>query len=183
MHDDPILCDGEIRYLGQPVFAVVARTREQARRAAALARQALRVEAAPPVLTPREAHARGQYVVPPMHLVRSSSGLDEAGIRARIAAAPHRLQGSLDVGGQEQFYLEGQISYAIPKEGNRHATSTAPPSTRARCSTWWRTPWACTRTRCRWNAGAWAGALAARSRSRPCSPAWPAWPRGCWRAR
>ncbi|AEB86353.1 xanthine dehydrogenase molybdopterin binding subunit [Alicycliphilus denitrificans] len=118
VHDDPILCDGEIRYLGQPVFAVVARTREQARRAAALARQALRVEAAPPVLTPREAHARGQYVVPPMHLVRSSSGLDEAGIRARIAAAPHRLQGSLDVGGQEQFYLEGQISYAIPKEGN-----------------------------------------------------------------
>ena len=118
VHDDPILCDGEIRYLGQPVFAVVARTREQARRAASLAKHALRVEAAPPVLTPREAHARGQYVVPPMHLVRSSSGLDEAGIRARIAAAPHRLQGSLDVGGQEQFYLEGQISYAIPKEGN-----------------------------------------------------------------
>ncbi|MHA7599797.1 xanthine dehydrogenase molybdopterin binding subunit [Alicycliphilus sp. T452] len=118
VHDDPILCDGEIRYLGQPVFAVVAQTREQARRAAVLAKKVLRVEAAPPVLTPREAHARGQYVVPPMHLVRSSSGLDEAGIRARIAAAPHRLQGSLDVGGQEQFYLEGQISYAIPKEGN-----------------------------------------------------------------
>ncbi|WP_416401743.1 xanthine dehydrogenase molybdopterin binding subunit [Alicycliphilus denitrificans] len=118
VHDDPILCDGEIRYLGQPVFAVVAQTREQARRAAALAKKVVQVEAATPVLTPQEAHARGQYVVPPMHLVRSSSGLDEAGIRARIAAAPHRLQGSLDVGGQEQFYLEGQISYAIPKEGN-----------------------------------------------------------------
>ncbi len=118
VHDDPILCGGEIRYLGQPVFAVVAQTREQARRAAALAKKVVQVEAATPVLTPQEAHARGQYVVPPMHLVRSSSGLDEAGIRARIAAAPHRLQGSLDVGGQEQFYLEGQISYAIPKEGN-----------------------------------------------------------------
>ncbi|OJW87173.1 MAG: xanthine dehydrogenase molybdopterin binding subunit [Alicycliphilus sp. 69-12] len=118
VHDDPILCDGEIRYLGQPVFAVVAQTREQARRAAALAKKVVQVEAATPVLTPQEAHARSQYVVPPMHLVRSSSGLDEAGIRARIAAAPHRLQGSLDVGGQEQFYLEGQISYAIPKEGN-----------------------------------------------------------------
>jgi len=115
--DDPILCDGEIRFLGQPVFAVIAQTREQARRAAALAKQVLRVEAAEPVLTPRQAHAKGQYVVPPMHLTRSVSGQDEAGIRAAIAAAPHRLTGSLDVGGQEQFYLEGQISYAIPKEG------------------------------------------------------------------
>ena len=117
VHDDPILCDGEIRYLGQPVFAVVARTREQARRAAALAKKVLRVEAATPVLTPQQAHERGEYVVPPMHLVRSASGGDEAAVRAAIAAAPHRLQGRLDVGGQEQFYLEGQISYAIPKEG------------------------------------------------------------------
>ena len=117
VHDDPILCDGEIRYLGQPVFAVVATTRDQARRAAGRAKEVLRVEAAKPVLTPQQAHAAGQYVVPPMHLVRSAAGLDEAGIVAAIAAAPHRLQGQLDVGGQEQFYLEGQISYAIPKEG------------------------------------------------------------------
>ncbi|HNE60775.1 MAG TPA: molybdopterin-dependent oxidoreductase, partial [Ottowia sp.] len=117
VHDEPILCEGEIRFLGQPVFAVVAETREQARRAAALARQVLRVDAAEPVLTPRQAHEKGQYVVPPMHLVRSASGLDEAGIRAAIARAPHRLSGSLDVGGQEQFYLEGQISYALPREG------------------------------------------------------------------
>ncbi|QEA13751.1 xanthine dehydrogenase molybdopterin binding subunit [Comamonas flocculans] len=117
LHDDPILCDGEIRYLGQPVFAVVAETREQARRAAALARTVLKTEAAEPVLTPRQAHEKQQYVVAPMHLTRSSSGLDEAGIRAAIEKAPHRLSGSLDVGGQEQFYLEGQISYALPKEG------------------------------------------------------------------
>ena len=127
VHDDPILCPigrqddgsagGEIRYLGQPVFAVVASTRDAARRAAALAKKVLQVEPAKPVLTPRDAHAGGHYVVPPMHLVRSTSGRDAEGIRAAIAAAPHRLQDSLDVGGQEQFYLEGQISYAIPKEG------------------------------------------------------------------
>ena len=128
--DDPILCDGDIRYLGQPVFAVVAESREQARRAAALAKKLIQAEAATPVLTPQDAHAKGQYVVPPMHLVRSSSGLDEAGIQARIQAAPHRLQGQLDVGGQEQFYLEGQISYAIPKEaGGMHVhCSTQHPS-------------------------------------------------------
>ncbi|MES1264749.1 MAG: xanthine dehydrogenase molybdopterin binding subunit, partial [Variovorax sp.] len=113
VHDDPILCSGDIRYLGQPVFAVIAETRDAARRAAARAKDALDIEAQPPVLTPQDAHARGQYVVPPMHLVRSTN---EGGAQAAIARAPHRLKAELDVGGQEQFYLEGQISYAIPKE-------------------------------------------------------------------
>ncbi len=113
LHDDPILCDGEIRYLGQPVFAVIASTRDGARRAAAKAGEVLTIEAAPPVLTPQQAHARGQYVLPPMHLVRETHG----GAQAAIARAPHRLKGTFEVGGQEQFYLEGQISYAIPTEG------------------------------------------------------------------
>ncbi|MGF6211452.1 xanthine dehydrogenase molybdopterin binding subunit [Comamonas sp. 4034] len=114
IHDDPILCDGEIRYLGQPLFAVLARTRQAARRAAALAKKIASVEAAEPVLTPQQAHARGQYVVPPMKLTREA----QAGATTQaIENAPHRLQGQWEVGGQEQFYLEGQISYAIPKEG------------------------------------------------------------------
>ena len=113
IHDDPILCDGEIRYLGQPVFAVIATTRDAARRAAAKATEVLTIAAAPPVITPRQAHAKGQYVLPPMHLVRATNG----GAQAAIAKAAHRLKGTLDVGGQEQFYLEGQISYAIPTEG------------------------------------------------------------------
>jgi xanthine dehydrogenase large subunit len=114
VHDDPILCSGDIRYLGQPVFAVIAETRDTARRVAARAKEVLSIEAAPPVLTPQEAHAKGQYVLPPMHLVRATH---EGGAQAAIAKAPHRLKSTLDVGGQEQFYLEGQISYAIPKEG------------------------------------------------------------------
>ena len=128
IHDDPILCAiephddgtswGEIRYLGQPVFAVIAETRDAARRAAAKAGDVLSIEPSPPVLTPQEAHARGSYVLPPLHLVRSSvSGGSEIDVRAAIARAPHCLKAQLDVGGQEQFYLEGQISYAIPKEG------------------------------------------------------------------
>jgi xanthine dehydrogenase large subunit len=124
VHDDPILCPivdhddgsswGEIRYLGQPVFAVIAQTRDAARRAAAKAKDVLTIEAEPPVLTPQQAHARGQYVLPPMHLLRATH---EGGAQAAIAKAPRKLKGTLDVGGQEQFYLEGQISYAIPKEG------------------------------------------------------------------
>ena len=113
IHDDPILAQGELRYLGQPVFAVIALTRDAARRAAARAKEVLQIEPLPPLLTPQDAHARGQYVLAPMHLIRSTR---EGGAPAAIAAAPHRLKGTFDVGGQEQFYLEGQISYAIPKE-------------------------------------------------------------------
>ena len=109
IHDDPLLAEGELRYVGQPVYAVIATDRELARRAAALAKQAIVATPLPAVLTAREAHAIGQYVLPPMHLARG----DAAGA---LAASPHRLDGEWAVGGQEQFYLEGQISYALPQE-------------------------------------------------------------------
>ena len=113
LHDDPILASGELRHLGQPVFAVVARDRRAARRAAALAKEVLSIEPLPALLTPEEAHAAGSHVMPSMHLRRSSR---EGGAVAAIAVSPHRLRGSLKVGGQEQFYLEGQISYAVPQD-------------------------------------------------------------------
>lgn len=114
VHDDPILADGTLHYLGQPVFAVIASDRELARRAAALAKDVIRCEPLEPVLTATHAHACGLYVLPPMHLVRESA---PGAARRAIESAPHRLTDTLSVGGQEQFYLEGQISYALPQEG------------------------------------------------------------------
>ena len=107
LHDDPILADGLVQYVGQPMFLVVAQTHDQARRAARLAK----VEFAmlPPILTAQAAHAARSYVVPPMRLARG----DAAGA---LATAPHTLHGTLRVGGQEQFYLEGQVAYAMPQE-------------------------------------------------------------------
>src|SRR5262249_12161918 len=70
--DDPIRAEGEVRHVGQPVFAVIASTREAARRAAAHAKDAIHIDALPPVLTAQEAHALEQYVLPPMHLARST---------------------------------------------------------------------------------------------------------------
>jgi len=113
VHDDPILAgeDGAtLRYLGQPVFIVVAHTREQARRAAALAKKAVIAKPLPALITAEAAHAAGQYVLPPMHLKRGDA-------RAAIAASPHRMKQRIELGGQEQFYLEGHISYALPAEG------------------------------------------------------------------
>ncbi|MEJ8795084.1 xanthine dehydrogenase molybdopterin binding subunit [Trinickia caryophylli] len=112
VHDDPVLADELVSYLGQPIFAVVATSRESARRAAALAKSddVVRYEPLEAVLSAADARDRRQYVLPPLNLVRGTPA-------EKIAAAPRRLQGEFEVGGQEQFYLEGQIAYAVPKEG------------------------------------------------------------------
>jgi xanthine dehydrogenase large subunit len=107
--DDPILADGVVHYLGQPMFTVIAADRRIARRVASRAKEFVTIEPLPALLSARDAHAAKSYVVPPMHLSRGDA-------RAALAAAPHRFKDTLSVGGQEQFYLEGQISYAIPLE-------------------------------------------------------------------
>ncbi|MBL8474173.1 MAG: xanthine dehydrogenase molybdopterin binding subunit [Rhodocyclaceae bacterium] len=108
VHDDPILADGCVQYLGQPIFAVIADSHAEARRAARLAR--VDYEDLPATLTPQQAHREQSYVLPPLRLTRGDA-------QAALQAAPFRLRGEFYVGGQEQFYLEGQISYALPQEG------------------------------------------------------------------
>ena len=127
LDDEPVFGDDVVRYLGQPLVAILADDRDTARRVAWMIEDFVTIEPVPPIVTALEAHALKRYVVPPMHLVRESA----AGANRRaIDAAPHRLEGTLAIGGQEQFYLEGQISYAIPQEhgGMRVLCSTQHPS-------------------------------------------------------
>ncbi|MBJ7312076.1 xanthine dehydrogenase molybdopterin binding subunit [Rugamonas sp. CCM 8940] len=121
IHDDPILADGLVQYVGQPIFVVVAASHDQARRAARLA--VAGYQELPAIFTPQQAKAAEAYVLPPMRLQRGD-------YPARFAQAPHVLKGQLFVGGQEQFYLEGQIAYAMPKEdaGMHVLCSTQHPS-------------------------------------------------------
>ncbi len=109
IHDDPILATDTVHFIGQPMFIVVATSHDAARRAARLGD--IEYEVLPPLLTPEEARAAGKSVLPPMHLKRGEPA-------ERIAAAPHSEAGQMSLGGQEQFYLESQISYAVPKEDN-----------------------------------------------------------------
>ena len=121
LHDDPILADGLVQYVGQPMFVVVADSHDQARRAARLVK--VEYEALAPILTAQAAHAAQSYVVPPLRLARGDAG-------NALANAPHTLHGTLRVGGQEQFYLEGQVAYAMPTEdrGMLVLSSTQHPS-------------------------------------------------------
>jgi len=107
VHDDPILADGVVQYVGQPMFIVVATSHETARLAARRAQ--VEYEELPAVLTAQAARAANQSVLPPMKLARGESA-------SKIARAPHRAGGEFTLGGQEQFYLEGQIAYAVPKD-------------------------------------------------------------------
>ncbi|NEX64401.1 xanthine dehydrogenase molybdopterin binding subunit [Noviherbaspirillum galbum] len=108
IHDDPIFADGLVQYVGQPMFIVVADTHDNARRAARMA--TIDYEDLPAILTPQAAKQAQSFVLPPMRLARGR-------FKDAFDAAPRKFKGELYVGGQEQFYLEGQISYAVPKEG------------------------------------------------------------------
>jgi xanthine dehydrogenase large subunit len=105
--DEPLLADGLVEYVGHPIFAVAAETRDQARRAARLAEIAY--ERLPPVLDIAAARPNERLVFSPLKLERGNAP-------AAIAAAPRRLEGRLAVGGQEHFYLESQVALAVPGE-------------------------------------------------------------------
>jgi xanthine dehydrogenase large subunit len=107
VHDDPFLAAGKVEFLGQAVAVVVARDMLYAREAAKKAK--VHVKELPAILTIDEAMAQGSFVMPPKGITRGDAD-------AAIAAAPHRLQGRTHCGQQEQFYLEGQITYAVPRE-------------------------------------------------------------------
>jgi len=119
--DDPIFAPGLVQYVGQPLFAVAAASYQQARRAARLA--VVEYEPLPAILEIRAALAARSFVLPTKTLVRGQP-------QAALAAAAHRLSGSLGVGGQDHFYLEGQVAAAIPQEdgGMLVHSSTQHPS-------------------------------------------------------
>jgi xanthine dehydrogenase large subunit len=107
LHDDPLLADGEVLYEAQPLFLVLARSYREARVAARRAR--VSATPLPAILTIGQAIAEQSWVLPPVEVARGDA------VRA-LAAAPRRLAGRSVVGGQEHFYLEGQVSLAVPQD-------------------------------------------------------------------
>jgi xanthine dehydrogenase large subunit len=107
-HDEPVLADDKVEFFGQPIFAVIAETREQARRACRLAK--IEYDELPALIDVADAATNGaKLVTPPLTLSRGNAA--EA-----IAKAPRKLRGQMRVGGQDHFYLEGHIAMAVPGE-------------------------------------------------------------------
>ena len=108
-HDEPLLATGQVHYLGQPVFAVVAVSHLAARQAARLGRIDYAEE--DPILTIDKAMAaNSRFEDGPRIYTKGDAA-------SAIAAAPHRVEGRFEIGGQEHFYLEGQAALAMPQEG------------------------------------------------------------------
>jgi len=119
--DEPLLPKEVVEYEGQPVVAVAADTLDNAREAAKLV--AIDYEVLPAVLSLSEAVARDLYVSPVQTMKRGD-------VDAELARAPHRLSGEFACGGQDHFYLEGQVALAVPGEGSDMAvySSTQHPT-------------------------------------------------------
>ena len=107
VHDDPIFAVDVVEYAGQSLFAVIATSVRAARKAVRLAR--IEYEELEPVRDAKSALERQSFVLPTRTLARGDPPL-------RIRTAPRRLGGSLALGGQEHFYLEGQVGVALPGE-------------------------------------------------------------------
>lgn len=109
VHDEPLLATGRVHYLGQPIFMVVADSHLAARKAARLAK--VTYAELPALLTVDDAlAANSRFEQGP---VIWSKG-DPA---AAITATAHVVEGQFEVGGQEHFYLEGQVAACLPLEG------------------------------------------------------------------
>jgi len=117
--DDPILTESIVDFHGQVLFAVVAETRDAARRAAQLAE--IEIEPEPAVITVDQALAAEHRLMPDYTFRKGDSA-------AALAAGPRRLSGTMLIGGQDHFYLEGQIAFAIPREDTMfvHSSSQHP---------------------------------------------------------
>jgi xanthine dehydrogenase large subunit len=121
VHDDPIFADGLVQYAGAPLFAVAADSMTAARHAARRARPI--IDELPAILDIRAALAAQSYVLPSARLTRGTP-------QQALLEAPHRLEGTVTIGGQDHFYLEGQIAVAVPQEdgGMLVHSSTQHPS-------------------------------------------------------
>ena len=105
--DEPIFAKDTVQHVGQVIGLVVARTVQEARRAARKVQ--VKIEALTPVLTVQDALAAKSFVLPPVTVRRGDA-------QAALKSSQHTLHGTLEVGGQEHFYLEGQVAYALPLE-------------------------------------------------------------------
>jgi len=104
---EPLFAEDRVEFAGQPLALVVARTLDLAR--AAAERAAIDIEPAEAILDVQTALRRQAYVQAPSTILRGDP--DTA-----LKAAPHTITAEFTVGGQEHFYLEGQIAFALPGE-------------------------------------------------------------------
>ena len=105
--DEPIFAATRVEYIGQVLGLVIADSVMQARHAARKVQ--LEITPLPALLDIASALREESYVLPPVTVRRGDA-------QVALQRASHRLSGEFEVGGQEHFYLEGQVAYVLPDE-------------------------------------------------------------------
>ena len=108
MGDDPMFAADRVEFIGQALFAVVAHTRDASRRAIRLVKTVIEEEK--PSVTIEDALQRDETVLPDYAFGRGD-------VAEALSSSPVQLEGTFNIGGQEHFYLEGQVALALPGEG------------------------------------------------------------------
>lgn len=174
-HDEPLLAVGAVHYAGQPVFLVAATSHLAARKAASLGR--ITYADRPAILTVDQAlAANSRFEAGPVIWSRGDAA-------AAIAGAARIIEGRFEVGGQEHFYLEGQVAAAVPQEGGDmvvHSSTQHPTEVQHKVAHALHVPMHAVRVEVRRMGGGFGGkesqgnalaiacAIAARATGRPC---------------
>jgi xanthine dehydrogenase large subunit len=174
-HDEPLLALGKVHYVGQPVFLVIADSHLAARKAARLGKVSYRE--LPALLTIDDAlAANSRFEQGPVVWQKGDAG-------GAIATAPRVVEGSFEIGGQEHFYLEGQVAAVVPQEGGEmivHSSTQHPTEVQHKVAHALHLPMSAVRVEVRRMGGGFGGkesqgnalavacAVAARMTGRPC---------------
>ena len=129
IRDEPLLADGEVHCVGQPLALVVATSAAAARAARALVRA--EIEELPAIFDPREACARGELIAPARTFALGD--VDAAWSRCDVI-----VEGRADTGAQEHLYLETQSALAVPTEhgGIKLYSATQAPTATQKVTAW-----------------------------------------------
>ena len=128
-HDEPLLATGTVHYVGQPIFLVVAHSHMAARKAARLGHVKI-AEKTPIVTIDQAMAANSRFEGGPVIWEKGDAA-------AKIAGSAHSLQGTIEAGGQEHFYLEGQAALALPQDNGDmlvHSSTQHPTEIQHKCA-------------------------------------------------
>jgi xanthine dehydrogenase large subunit len=108
IRDEHLLAEDEVTFMGEPLAIVVAESK-------ALARQVfkkieIKIDPLPVIIDPRQAYAGGRVVQPPRTFALGD--VDRVWGQCDVI-----VEGRVDSGGQEHFYMEPQGAMAMPVEG------------------------------------------------------------------
>ena len=116
-HDEPILASNEVLFYGQAIAAILAESHDLAKKAALLV--TAEVEELKSIVSIDEAMKNKSFLDEPMTVKTGDS-------KKAIKKAKNTLTGSLSIGGQEHYYLEGQVAMSIPTEDNEMVVHSSP---------------------------------------------------------